>query len=106
MIEDKIHDYLQIPFMALFYEGGIIFSFPEYRINLPVIRHIVAKIEHGRSVNRREPDSVNTEACYVIEPGDNSRNVAYTVTAGVVKTSRIYLINNTVLPPYFFSGII
>jgi hypothetical protein len=71
----------------------------EDRVDAAVIGDVVPEIEHGGSVDGREPDRVNAEPGQVIELFDDAGQVAHAVAARVAEAARIYLVDHAVLPP-------
>jgi len=56
---------------------------------------VVAPVRVGRSRDRREPDTVDTQPLQVVQVRDEPRKVPDAVTIGVGERSRIDLIKNT-----------
>src|SRR5262249_24632073 len=56
-------------------------------------------IPHRRSEERRDPDAINAEACYVIQLLGDSREVADAIAVAVTETARIDLVDDGTLPP-------
>ena len=71
----------------------------EQRIDPGVIGNVVAEIGHRRGKYRRQPDRVNAERAQVRQPRDDPGDVADPVGIGILKRSRIDLIENAVPPP-------
>ena len=71
----------------------------EDRIDLRVVRRVIAKIGHRRGIDRRQPDGVNAEPSQVGQPPFDSGGIANTVSVAILKRSRIDLVNNGGLPP-------
>ena len=75
-----------------------------------IVGDVVAKVGHGRRVNRRDPDGTNAEPLEIVEPLDYALQVTDAITIAVLERSRIYLVNNAFLPPqvvcmfYFHAG--
>src|SRR6478672_6533688 len=69
-----------------------------------VIRDVVAEIFHRRGINRRKPDGIDAQrmrraVIEVIQPADDARYVTDPVAVRVLKTPRIDLIDDGMLPP-------
>ena len=76
---------------------------PEDGIDRRVIRDVVAAVEHGRRVDRREPDGVDAErigpAGEMVQVVDEPREVADPVAVRVGEAPRVHLVDDAVQPP-------
>ena len=74
---------------------------PEDRVDPLVVADVVAEIEPGRSVDRRQPDRVHAEAVRteVVQVVDDPDQVADTVAVRVGEGSRVDLVDHPTLPP-------
>src|SRR3954466_1464001 len=68
-------------------------------IDARVVGNIVAEISHRRGIDRRQPDRVHAEPIEIIEPRDNPAQIANAVPAGVLKRTRVDLVDDPPLPP-------
>jgi hypothetical protein len=71
----------------------------EHRIDIGIVRDIVAEVRHRRGIDRRDPDGVSAELDQMIEPRRDALQVTDAVTVGVLKRARIDLIDDSALPP-------
>jgi len=55
----------------------------EQRVDVAVVADVVAEVDHGRWVHRRQPEGVHTQPGQVIEPGQDARQVAHPVAVAV-----------------------
>ena len=72
---------------------------PEHRIDIAVIGDVVAKVRHGRRVERRQPDGVDAEPHKIVEPRDHAREVADAVIIRILERARINPDGPPQLPP-------
>ena len=64
-----------------------------------IVPDIIAHIGVGRVVNRAEPHRTDAQPLQIIQPPDNSSQIADTVPVGVLKAAGIDLIENAFFPP-------
>jgi hypothetical protein len=64
-----------------------------------VVGDIVAAIQKGRWVMRRQPDSVDTQVAQVVEPGGQPHEVADAVAIAVGEATWVDLVEDRLLPP-------
>ena len=74
---------------------------PEQRIDRPVVADVIAEVESGRRVDRRQPEGVDAETgpAQVVEVVDDTRQVADAVAVAVGKAARVDLVDDATLPP-------
>jgi len=72
MVRHKIKDETHTARMERVYEPFEILHGPEHRINGAEVGDIIAKVQHRRTVNRREPDGVDTEPFQVVEAANET----------------------------------
>ena len=76
----------------------------EQRIDGVVVGHVVADVEAGRRVDRRQPDGVDAErplgpVVDVVELVDQAGQVTDAVVVGVRERARVDLVDDAALPP-------
>jgi len=73
----------------------------EHRIHALVVRDVVAAVEAGRRVDRRQPDRIDAQAVrsQVVEMVDDPGQVADPVAVRVGEAPRIDLVDHAALPP-------
>jgi hypothetical protein len=69
------------------------------RVDVLVVGDVVAEIHLRRGINGREPDGVDAQFLQVVEPRGNAVQVADAVSVRVLKTARVDLVDDGVLPP-------
>ena len=72
---------------------------PEDRVDRVVVGHVVADVEAGRRVDRRQPDRIDAErplgaVVEVVELVDQARQVADAVVVGVRERARVDLVDD------------
>ena len=72
---------------------------PEQRVDLRVIRNVVAEIALRRGKHRTKPDRIDAEARHVVEMSGDPGQVAHPVAVAVRKAARIDLIDHRTAPP-------
>src|SRR3954451_1973064 len=68
-------------------------------IDARVVGNIITEIRHRRGIDWRQPDRVDAEPIEIIEPRDNPAQIANAVPAGVLKRTRVDLVDDPPLPP-------
>src|SRR4051812_13091560 len=71
----------------------------EHRRDIAVLRYVVAKVLHGRRIDRRDPNGVYTEPREVIQAFTDSVQVSFAVAVAVLERQGVDLVNYTALPP-------
>jgi hypothetical protein len=71
----------------------------EHGRDIAVVRDIITKVSHRRGVDRRYPYCVDPEINEVSKPAGDAFEVADSVPVGILKRSRINLVDNPRLPP-------
>ena len=76
----------------------------EDRVDLVVVGHVVADVEAGRRVDRREPDRVDAERSLgavveIVQVLDDAGQVAHSIVVRIGERARIDLVHDSALPP-------
>jgi hypothetical protein len=73
----------------------------EQRIHPFVVADVVAEVQAGRRVDRRQPDGVDPEAvrAEMIEVPDDPAQIADTIAIRVGEAARVDLVDDPALPP-------
>jgi hypothetical protein len=85
MVWHEVENDLQVSSMGIGNQGIEVGKCAEEGMNIAVIRHIVAKIGHGRRKDRREPDRINSQIDQIIESGANAAQIANPVAIAVLE---------------------
>ena len=75
------------------------FERAEDRIDPTVIGDIVTEVMHGRRIDRRDPNRIDTQPYQIIEPLPDTIEIADAITVRVLKGPRVDLIDCPGLPP-------
>jgi hypothetical protein len=71
----------------------------ESRIDVPIVRDVVAAISPAGWVERAEPHRVYAELGQVVDAADDPTQIPYAVRIGVGEAPRIDLVDDGLLPP-------
>ena len=72
---------------------------PELRVDVHVVRDVVAVVGAGRGVEGRQPDTVDTQVAEVREPRADPRQITDAVPVGVGEAPNVDLVDDGVAPP-------
>ena len=61
VIGNEIDDHPNPPPVGLRQQSVEVGKRPEDRVHIAIVGHVVAEVRHGRRIERREPDRVDTE---------------------------------------------
>ena len=101
---DEVDDDVDLATMRLGEEPVEIGEIPEGRVDVAVVRNVVAEVGHRRAVERREPDPVDAERSWravvqVIEARGDAGEVADPVAIRVLERAGIDLVEDALAPP-------
>ncbi len=71
----------------------------EARIDVAIVSDVVPEIRHGRRIDRRYPNGVDSELDEMIEPSLDTAKVADAIAVRVLKRAGIDLVDDALLPP-------
>src|SRR2546425_12374415 len=71
----------------------------ESRLDVAVVGDVVAEVGVGRNRDRAQPDGIDAEPLKVIEPADDTREIADAVTVRVLERPNIDLVDDAIAPP-------
>ena len=105
MIRYEVNHYFNIAsvrFLDQFFE---VIKRAENRINITIVRHIVAHVSLRRRIKRRKPNCINTKrivaALNIIKFSNHAAQVADAIAIRILKRSRIDLIKSVNVAPFF-----
>ena len=101
MIQYQIHDDLDSFLICFRNQAFHILQTPKHRINVLIVRNVVSIVILRGTVYRRKPDCVNSQIRQIIQPRNDPRKISDSIPIAVLKTSRINLIYDLILPPLF-----
>ena len=99
MVKDQVHDNTDSLFICLTDQTIHILHAAILRIDLIIIRHIIAIVHHGGFVDRSEPYGAHTQFFQMIQPLADSVQITIAVSVRVLKTVDINLVSIDLLPP-------
>jgi hypothetical protein len=67
--------------------------------HIAIICDVISKIRHGRTINRRNPYSVDAKGYNMIQAPNNPRKITDSIPIAILKWARVNLIDDTALPP-------
>ena len=99
VVEDHVEDDRDAALVGRGDEPVEVVHRAEQRIDRRVVGDVIAEVETGRRVDRREPDRVHPEAGDVVEMGADPGQVADAVAIAVGEAARVDLVDDAALPP-------
>ena len=105
MIGHEIDHYFNIASVRFLDQLFEIIKRAENRINITIVRHIVAHISLRRWIKRRKPNRIDAKrivaALNIIKLIDHAAQVADAIAIRILKRSRIDLIKSVNVAPFF-----
>ena len=102
MIDDQIHDDLDSAFVCGRQQRVKVRHRTKFVHNILIVADVVSVVVIGGLIHRREPDHVDPQIFQIVQPADDSLQVADAVAVAVHKAARINLINHRFFPPCSF----
>ena len=103
VIGDEVDDHPQTPAVCLVDHLVEVGERPEERVDIAVVRDVVAEVGHRRRVEGRDPERVDAEAvrlpAQMIEMRDQPAQIADAVARGVREAARVNLVEDRLRPP-------
>ena len=99
VVEDHVHDDLEIPPVAFRKQPVEIRHGTEFPVNVPVIADIIAVVVVRRLVERREPDRRHAKFFDIVQLREDAFDIPKAVVVRVHKGKRIDLIDYRILIP-------
>src|ERR1700723_974711 len=99
MIQNKIHDDADVVLLRFLREMLEVFQGSIHRVDIFVIRDVIAEIELRRWITRRNPNGIHAEVFQVIEFRGDAVEVADAIAIAVGEAAGINFIENGMLPP-------
>ena len=65
----------------------------KHRVYVTVIDDVIATVDHGRHIDWRQPNRIHAKVCNLIQPPRNSRQIAGPAAIGILKRTRVNLID-------------
>jgi hypothetical protein len=99
VVDDQVHDHPQAPVVGFVEQIGEVAETAELGLDAVVVGDVVAVVAVGGRVDRVEPDGGGAEALEVVEPRDQSRQVADAVAVGVLERPDVEAVDRALLIP-------
>ena len=105
VVDDKIENDANVVFAAVFDQTIEVFERPVGRVDILVVRNVIAKIDLRRREARRDPDCVDAELLQIVELRCDPVQITHAVIVTVGKAARVNFIEDGMLPPGMALGI-
>src|SRR5512139_918533 len=100
MVRHPIDDDLDAALVRLSQQAVEGFQVAEQRVDVAVIRHVIAEVLHRRRIEWADPDRIDAERLgKIIQFFNDPRQVADPIPVGVFEAARIDLVDYPFLPP-------
>ena len=96
---DLVDQYLEAEFMGPGDDCVEVFQRAEDRVDIAIIRYVVAEILHRRFEERRDPDRIRAKFGDVRQALRDTRQVADAIAIRIHEAARIDLVDHRTLPP-------
>ena len=100
VVDHQIHDNAHTALMRALEHLLEYVHVPVLGVYRPVVGHVVAEVEVGRGIERREPYCVHAQALYIVQLGEDAPEVADAVAVAVAEAARPDLVYHRVLVPF------
>lgn len=75
------------------------------RMDVVIVRYVVAHVDLGGFENGIEPDDIHSQALDIVQFGNHSLEIAYSVPIGVLEGRRVDLVYRVLFPPRLRNSI-
>ena len=99
VIDDELYDHFESAFVRGRKKGLEIREGSEVRIDIVVIRDVIAIIVHGRGIKRQQPDGGHAQLLEIVELLDQTAKIADPIAVAVVKGLHMQFVDDCVLVP-------
>src|SRR4051812_5137410 len=100
VVRDIIQQHVDVAAVCLFDQLVGVGQCAENRIDVLVVRNVVAVVSHRRRENRTQPYRIDSKPFEVVELVDDPREVANTICVRIAEASRVDLIYDAAAPPF------
>ena len=101
VIDHQVHQDIHVPLLRLGDQLLHVRHGAEPGVNVVIIRDIVSLIGKGGFIDRGKPENIHSQVLQIVQLLYDSPHIPDAVAVGVVKTLRVNLIRNLVMPPFF-----
>ena len=102
VVDHQIHQQIHAALFCLGDQFVHIFHGAEPWIDGVIIGNVVALICQGRFIDRGKPEHIHAQFFQIIQFLNNSLKISDSVPVGIIKTFRVNLVENFVMPPFAF----
>ncbi|MNX75929.1 hypothetical protein D3C86_1074200 [compost metagenome] len=99
VVEHQVRDDSQVAFLGLLHEALEVVEGPQVRVDVLVVRDVVAVVPQRRGIHGQDPDAVDPQVLDVVEPARQPDEVAQPVPVAVLEGSDRDLVEDGVLVP-------
>ena len=96
---DLVDDDFQAQCVGPRHQGIEIRQRAEHRIDIAIVRYVIAEIAHRRCEERRYPDRIDSQPGDIIQPLRDPGKIADAIAIAVLEAARIDLVDRGALPP-------
>jgi hypothetical protein len=99
VVDDEVENDPDVALLRFADQVVKIFQRAVHRINIFVVRHVVAEVHLRRREARSDPDGIDSQLMEIVELGGDAVEVADAVVVAVREAARIDFVEDRVLPP-------
>src|SRR6185436_5451780 len=85
VVDDQLGDDTQLAPLRLLHQAAVVLNGADIRIDLTIVRDVVAVVASGRWIERQQPQRGDTEILQVAEPRGEAGEIADAVAVAVGK---------------------
>ena len=102
VVHHHIHQHPDVTLACLRHQPVKVRQRAVLRIDILVVRDVVAEVHLWRRIHRRQPDRIHSQLFQIVQPLGNPVQVADSVAVCVLKAAWINLVDDGILPPVSF----
>ena len=99
VIDDELRDDPDVPLVRFLHEAIEILKRPVTRVDVLVVRDVVAVVSKGRGIEGQQPQTVDADALKIVEAAGQTREVADAVVVAVEEGAHVRLVDDGVFVP-------
>ena len=99
MVQHQVHDDTDVVFFGFDNKGIHVGQCAEHGVNIAVVGNIVAVVVLRAAVDGAKPDGVNAQGLQIVQPPDDTGQVADAIAVAVLKAAGVDLVDHSVFPP-------
>ena len=105
VVDDVVHDDADIALLRLGDKIVKVSHAAVERIDGGVVGDVIAVVDAGRGIHRRDPDGIDAEVVQIVEARRDALDIADAVAVRVLKAARVDFVDDSVTPPFRASGL-